>query len=143
MPGINAVGDRTTRWLRWIARIWASVVIAVTLFVVVGYGWTWITTGTADPYAAEEYPPVENIPPLFAALSVVGLAIAWRWEGIGGAIAVIFNLAAYPVLLIHWPIAQNFPRYLLAPYGVWMMIAIPGVLFLICWRRSRRRTGAI
>jgi hypothetical protein len=65
------------------------------------------------------------------------LGIAWRWEGIGGAIAVLFNLAGLPVLLIHWPIAENFPRYLVTPYGVWMVIAMPGVLFLASWWRTR------
>ena len=107
--------------------------------IVAGYAWSWVTTGTADPNAVEDYPPIENLPPLFAILSVVGLGLAWRWEGVGGAIAVVFNLAGLPVLLIHWPLAHDFPRYLMAPYGVWMMIAIPGVLFLISWWRSRDR----
>jgi hypothetical protein len=65
------------------------------------------------------------------------LGVAWRWEGWGGAIAVVFSLATLPVLLIHWPIAHDFPRYLLAPYGTWLMITIPGILFLICWQRSK------
>jgi hypothetical protein len=54
---------------------------------------------------------------------------------------VIFRLAELPVLLIHWPIAYGFPRYLVAPYGTWLVVAIPGVLFLMCWWRSKR--GAI
>ncbi len=68
----------------------------------------------------------------------MGLATAWRWEGVGGAVAVVFALATLPVLLVHWPIGEGFPRYLVAPYGVWAAVAIPGVLFLTCWWRSRR-----
>ena len=139
MPKVNDPSDRATKWTRWIARIWGTLIIAFTLMIVAGYAWSWVTTGTADPNAVEDYPPIENLPPLFAILSVVGLGLAWRWEGVGGAIAVVFNLAGLPVLLIHWPLAHDFPRYLMAPYGVWMMIAIPGVLFLISWWRSRDR----
>jgi hypothetical protein len=79
------------------------------------------------------------LPPLFALLSVLGLGVAWRWEGLGGVITVVFNLAGLPVLLVHWPIAHDFPRYLVAPYGVWMMIAIPGILYLMCWWVSKRK----
>jgi hypothetical protein len=142
MPKVNDVADRTTKWMRWIARIWAAVIIAIVLVIVVGRASSWVITGEADPHAVEDYPPIENLPPLFALLSALGLGIAWRWEGLGGAIAVVSSLASLPVLLIHWPIAHDFPRYLMAPYGVWMMIAIPGILFLICWWRSKRRAAS-
>jgi hypothetical protein len=139
MSNVKDVGDRTTKRIRWIARIWGTLLVAFTLLMLIGYAWSWVTTGEADPYAAEDYPPIENLPPLFGFLSVLGLGIAWRWEGLGAAINIVFNLAALPVLLIHWPITHDFPRYLVAPYGVWIIIAIPGVLFLICWRRSKKR----
>ncbi|MFN2218278.1 MAG: hypothetical protein ACK2UA_06710 [Anaerolineae bacterium] len=142
MPKVNEVSDRTTKWIRWIARIWAAVIIAIVLLIFIGRASSWVLTGEAAPYAVEDYPPIENLPPLFALLSALGLGIAWRWEGLGGAIAVVFSLAWLPVLLIHWPIAHDFPRYLLAPYGVWMMIAVPGILFLICWWRSKRRAAS-
>jgi hypothetical protein len=142
MPKVNDVADRTTRWMRRIARIWALVIIAIALLILIGNVWSWLTTGDGDPNAVEDYPPIENLPPLFALLSVVGLGIAWRWEGLGGAIAVVFSLATLPVLLIHWPIAHDFARYLLAPYGTWMMITIPGILFLICWWRSKGQVAA-
>ena len=95
------------------------------------------SSSLTEPYW--DYPPIENLPPLFGLLSVLGLGIAWRWEGLGGAITVVFNLAALPVLLIHWPITRDFPRYLVAPYGTWMIVVIPGILFLMCWWRSKKR----
>ena len=139
MSNVDDTRDRATKRIRWIARIWGALIVIITLMILIGYAWNWVTPGTSDPYAAEDYPPIENLPPLFALLSALGLGIAWRWEGLGGAIAVVFNLAGLPVLLIHWPIAEGFPRYLVAPYGVWMIIAIPGILFLVCWWRTRRR----
>ena len=141
MSNVTEVGDRATKWIRWIARIWGTLIVAVTLLMLIGYAWSWVTTGVADPHAVEDYPPIENVPPLFALLSVLGLGIAWRWEGLGGAIAVVFSLAALPVLLVHWPIAHDFPRYLVAPYGTWTIITIPGILFLVCWWRSRKIGG--
>jgi hypothetical protein len=138
MPDVDNVGDRATKRIRWIARIWGTVIIAVTLLMLIGYAWNWLTTGKADPHALADYPPIENLPPLFGLLSVLGLGVAWRWEGLGAAITVVFNLAALPVLLIHWPITHDFPRYLVAPYGTWMIIAIPGALFLICWWRLKK-----
>ncbi|MGC9357945.1 MAG: DUF7670 domain-containing protein [Anaerolineae bacterium] len=135
---INDVGDGVTKWMRWIARIWSVPIIVFAILMLLGYAWNLVTIGRADPHAVEDYPPIENLPPLFAFLSILGLAIAWRWEGIGGAIAVLFSLAALPVLLIHWPIAHDFPRYLVAPYGTWLLILIPGILFLLCWWRSKR-----
>lgn len=142
MSSANSGDDRVTRGIRWIARIWGAVVIVFTLLILSGYVWNWVTIGQADPHAVEDYPPIENLPPLFALLSAVGLGIAWRWEGIGGAIAVLFSLASLAVLLIHWPIADGFPRYLVAPYGVWMIIAVPGVLFLASWWRSRAHAAS-
>ena len=139
MPNVNDVGDRATKWIRWIARIWGTLIVAFTLLMLIGYAWNWVTTGKADPHAVEDYPPIENLPPLFGLLSVLGLGIAWRWEGLGGAITVVFNVAVLPVLLIHWPITRDFPRYLVAPYGTWMIITIPGILFLMCWWRSKTR----
>ena len=137
----NTEGDdaRVTKWMRWIARIWGTLIILVALLFLVGYASNWVTTGVADPYAVEDYPPIEDWPPRLMFLSVLGLALAWRWEGWGGAMAVLPQLVNLPLFLIHWPIARDFPRYLFAPYGVSMLTAIPGVLFMVCWWRSRTR----
>ncbi len=131
-------GERVTKRIRWFARIWSTLIIGVALLFVVGYAWNWVTTGVADPHVAEDYPPIENWPPRLLLLSVLGLALAWRWEGWGGAMAILSQLVNLPLLLIHWPIAQDFPRYLVAPYGIWMVIVVPAVLFLVCGWRARR-----
>lgn len=137
---MSNASDRAVKWIRWIARIWGGVVVMSVLLVVIGYAWDWVTAGEADPYAVEDYPLIEELAPLFGLLSAVGLAIAWRWEGLGGTIAFVSSLAMLSVLLIHWPITEDFPRYLVAPYGVWLIITIPGILFLVTWWRSRERT---
>jgi len=61
-------------------------------------------------------------------LAVIGLALAWRWEGFGGAVAisgvVVFNLAYRLVR------GENFPAFGLVPLS---MVLVPGALFMICW----------
>lgn len=78
--------DVTTRRMRRVARIWSIVIIGITLVVAIAH----IVGPEAE---ATDYPPIENLLPVLMFLSVVGLAIAWRWEGVGGAVNVGFFLA--------------------------------------------------
>ncbi len=137
MANVMDMGDRGTKLIRRIARIWGALIIAIALFIIVGYLASLLNLGTADPYAVEDYPPIENLPPLSILLSSLGLGIAWRWERLGGALAVFFQLAALPLLLIIRPISPDTLQYLIAPYGVSLMVTIPGILFLVSWWRSR------
>lgn len=140
---VNHNNDQPAQWLRWTARIWGTLVLIIALFVFIGYASRFFQSGTADPYATEDYPFIENLPPLFIFLSALGLGLAWRWEGWGGAIAVLFQLANLPVLLIHWPIGEDFARYLFAPYGISVIVAIPGILFLIYWSQARKKGSLV
>jgi hypothetical protein len=133
----NVNPDRVTNWVRWIARIWSLALMACALFVLVGYAWSWLTPGVADPYAVEDYPAVEALPPLVMSLSVLGLGIAWRWERLGGTIVIVLQLAVLALLLILTPLTRNFPHSAI-PYLLWTIVTIPGVLFLICWWRSKQ-----
>lgn len=132
----NGNPDRVTKRIRWIARIWSLPIMAGALLVLVGYAWNWVTQGVADPYAVEDYPPIEALPPILMFLSILGLAIAWRWERLGGTIVVIFQLAVLALLFITSPLTHDFPR-LAVPYLLWMIVTIPGVLFLVCGWRSK------
>ena len=137
MTNISDTGNRVTKWIRWIARIWSSPIIAYSLIMLVGYTWNWVTTGIADPYAVEGYPVIEALPPILMFLSVLGLGIAWRWERLGGAITLVFLIATLVLLLIQRPITQDFSRSAI-PYLLSAVVAVPGILFLVCWWRSRR-----
>ena len=128
---------RATRRIRWVARIWSIPIVLYALIMFVGYTWSWITTGVADPHAVEDVPLVEALPPILMFLSALGLGVAWRWERLGGATALIFALAVIVLLFIQTPIARNFP-WSAIPYLLVLVIAIPGVLFLVCWRQSRQ-----
>ena len=132
----NDSRNQVTKWIRRIARIWSFPIIVYALLMFTGYTWNWVTTGVADPHAVEGYPPIEALPPIFMFLSVLGLGIAWRGERLGGTITIVFQLAALAVLLIHNPITRDFPRSAV-PYLMSLIITTPGILFLVCWRRSR------
>jgi len=106
------------------------------MMMIAGYAWNWVTIGKADPYAVEGYPLVEALPPILMFLSVLGLGIAWRWERLGGTISLVFQIAALMVLLIHRPITHDF-CWSVIPYLMSMVIAIPGILFLAYWFRSK------
>jgi len=117
--------------LRWIARIWSIVIIVFTLIMLTGYAVNWVKTGTADPYAMKDYPPAENIIPFTIILSVLGLGLAWRWEGLGGVINIVFYLAS---VVVHFWVISPRPY----PYLIAIALPTPGILFLVCWWMSRK-----
>ncbi len=115
-----------TKRLPLIARILSILVIGFTLIMAVGH-----LVGGPDPYAVD-YPPIENLLPALMVLSVLGLGIAWRWEGAGGAINLVFFLAT---IILDWVIRGEF-----IPLGGFFPLLgaiIPGILFLIVWWRTR------
>jgi len=121
--------DRTTKWIRWIARICSIVIIGFTpliLVIVIGH----------SVIPQSQVPDHENLLPLAMCLSVAGLGLAWRWEGLGGAISVGFFLAD---LGLSWAIRLKFfsPREL----AVLSPVLITGMLFLVCWWRTRSRSS--
>jgi len=125
VAGTERGGDRATRWMRRVARVWSLAVIGVVLAVVVAH---LIVPGPGEA----DYPPVENLLPLAMCLSVAGLGVAWRWEGLGGAINVGFFLVNVG---LYWLLrGKFFPLWGLAPLS---LAIVPGVLFLACWWRSR------
>ena len=123
--------NRSVVRLRWITRIWSIVIIVFTLIMLIGYAVNWVQTGTADPLAMKDYPSVENLIPLTLILSVLGLGIAWRWEGLGGALNISFFLIN---LSVHFWMISPRPY----PYIIAIALPTPGILFLLCWWKSRK-----
>ena len=128
--------DRVTKWIRWLARIWSVPIIFFAVVFLVGTAWNLATTGVADPHAVEGYPWTENLPPIFIFLSILGLAIAWRWERLGATSALVFQVALILTLFFQTPITEDFPRTAI-PYVLWVILAVPAVLFLAAWWRSK------
>jgi hypothetical protein len=123
-------------WIRRSARILSAPIIVYVFLLLTGYIWSWITTGTADPYAVRKVSFLEMLPPILIFLSVIGLAIAWRWERLGGLIALGFQFLTIIVLLIDRPFVGGELSYYM-PYLFSIIVAVPGALFWAYWRVSR------
>lgn len=117
--------DQSTVLIRRIARILSLVILGIAGLVLLGHL-------VVPETNAADYPFVENLLPVILGISILGLAIAWRWEGTGGAISVGFFLLH---LAVYWVIrGYFFPIRVLV---VFSPIFITAVLFLLCWRRSK------
>jgi len=64
--------------------------------------------------------------------------VAWRWEGIGGALLGLEGLAALSFIVRAFLLA-NFTAsgLVLMCLTLGLPPLVAGVLFLLCWRRSR------
>jgi len=118
--------DKLTRILRRIARIWSMVIIALVIVILVG---EILEAGSTDP---QPYPWFENLIPLTVLTAVLGLALAWRWEGVGAVITIVSVLVNLGVYIATGRDAVLVVMVILTP------LAIPGVLFLICALRLKR-----
>lgn len=130
MNETTPIEKKSPRWLRLVARIWSAPVILITLFITIGNIWAWLTNAPGDPYAVEDPSFLESLPPALLAIAVLGLALAWRWEKLGGIFSLIFSGAALIVLFIQTYGSDNLSR-LMIPSLLTAVISVPGILFLI------------
>jgi hypothetical protein len=126
-------------WIRIIARIWSAPIILVVTFYVLGTIWSSLTNGATDPNAVGEATTLELLPLIFIAISTLGLALAWRWEKIGGIFSLTFSAAIFLALLLLGVQSGDYSR-LLIPSLLGVIVLIPGILFLtigICANRNQ------
>jgi len=108
--------------LRWSARVLSILVVGVLLLFVIGEGLN-LSHFTARELALFAFFPVGIC---------LGMALAWRWEGLGGGITVA-SLAAF--YLVQRLTSSSFPRGF-----AFVALAAPGFLFLLCWLWARSTT---
>jgi hypothetical protein len=111
--------------VRWLARIWSILSIALVLVFVVGE----VAGGGHGPKpTAQEWLGIALWP-----IGVgIGLVLAWRREALGGAIAVACLVAFYAWNLF---LSGHLPR---GP--IFSVVAAPGALFLMTALLSHRTT---
>ena len=126
--------DRPTKRIRWVARIWSVPIIVFVVVFLIGTLWSELTNAPPDPYAVEDITFVDQLPPIFIAVSTLGLALAWRWEKFGGVFSLVFMVVMYITLLIQGPFPTEFRT--LTPYLLGLIVLIPGILFVISGIRS-------
>jgi hypothetical protein len=112
------------RILRWIARIWSLAVLVVALLIVI----------LPDRYAVYPVPLTDWVLLSFYWIAILGLLIAWRWEALGGTLAITAVLGrsvAFYIIRGVWPFDLSSLSILT------VVFVLPGILYLVCWRMSR------
>ena len=111
------MNQKTTRIIRWIARIWASLVAALIAVIFVGHA------------AEDGIGPFFNLTLRDSIMMVAfvttwaGLILGWKWERLGGYL-IIGGMAAF--YLFDYFLSGTFPRG-----SFFLVIAFPGVLYLL------------
>jgi hypothetical protein len=112
--------NRTVATLRWIARISGLVFAAFFLLMFIGEGLEGMSRAhEANPIA---FRALIGLVAVF--LYLLGLILAWKWEGFGGIAAIVFIVV----------FAVAVPD---APIPMYAIMAFPAILFIICWLMSR------
>ena len=122
--------DKTTNTIRKIARFWSLVIFALALIILIAE----IIEAWLNPGLIGTYPWYENLIPLSLFLGVIGLLLAWRWEGYGSILSIACVITNY-VLYIAFG-GQGRGLYVVPV--ILLPVLIPGILFLISWLRSDR-----
>ena len=112
--------------LRGVARVWSVLVWLLALILIGG-------TLYRPPASEQVYAPVDNLIPAMLIVSLIGLAIAWRWEGWG----TLINLGAYlGVIPLYGVLHQEWIH--LSVMVAFSPVILPGVFFGAAWVLSRR-----
>jgi len=112
----------TVRVVRWIARIWSSLMAVAGLLMAV----------VPDPYVVHPIPRSDWLELGFYWLALVGLLLAWRWELLGAAVCLlglVGHTVAFRVASGTWHV-QTLPI---------IVLGAPAVVFLVCWAVARRQ----
>ncbi|MHC4086198.1 MAG: DUF7670 domain-containing protein [Planctomycetota bacterium] len=108
--------NRICRYLRWTARILSLLYLAFFLFMLTAHL-------VSDGMGSSAFTVPERLGFLFIGVLFVGYLMAWKWETLGGAIGVLATIGFH--------LAVGGGVILL------LIMAFPGVLFLLCWPLSR------
>jgi len=107
-------------FIRWIARVVGSLIFAFVILFILGYTFT----GHAPDFAGMN--PKEQIMFTGLFLEMIGILLAWKWEGIGAGL-----------IIVGYAVFQITEGKLFTP-PIFPIFLILGVMFGYCWLRGRR-----
>jgi hypothetical protein len=111
-------------FLRWIARMWGTAVVALVVLFAVMHA---VSPDAPAPTASEW------VGLLFFPFGVcVGLVMAWRWEAAGGAVTVASFITFYAWMFVSGGWLPSGPYF--------AIVAVPGAIFLVCRLLARKST---
>ena len=110
--------------IKWIARIWSILSLA---FLLLFFGGSIFSSGEDDTFAIKDIFQFVFFP---IGLSI-GLILAWKWEGLGGIIAIASIIGFHLQMFI-----KNGEIYFTL---IIELLAVPGILFILYWLLSRKQ----
>jgi hypothetical protein len=114
---------RAARWSCRLARLWGTLVAAFWLFL-----GALIQIGGAEPWTTES-----AVLAVLLVAAALGVVVAWWRPGLGGATLVAVAVAH---AIFAYLAAGHSKAFAMLISGGPFLVA--GVLFLLCWHRSRR-----
>lgn len=115
--------EKIANAIRWIARIWGTLILAFVLFFLIAD----IIGGTESGGGLRKDEILSFI--FFPVSTLLGLAIALKWEGLGGLVATLGIIGLFII------------RFDLISDVVFIAgIAPPGILYLVYWFLSKNRS---
>ena len=126
MENVNESPRNLPSLIRRIARIWSIVCFGFFVFIII--------MEILYPHGGEGWRPRDMVLAAFIPIGVfLGMALAWRWEGLGGALTTLSVIGFYLAMFI---LDGDLPR--LGVFAMLIPLIIPGILFLISWALHRR-----
>jgi len=123
--------NRTAIAIRWIARIWGSLIVGFALIFLVAH-----IFGTEESGAGFQ-DTLELITFIcFPIGTVIGLLIAYKWERLGGLIACLGLIVGHVIILIDGQFPNKFEDF-----NILILFFPPGLLYLIYWFLSKKRNA--
>lgn len=117
-------------WLRWIARITGILLVAFTLFIVIG---EFIEGQQRNPESGlASYTPIILICFVIWGIALAGLVLALWKEGLGGIISLISFMLVYILNLFNKEASMRANAI-----GVFLIFCIPSLLYLVYWKLNK------
>ena len=124
MSSQESGGDAVNK-IRRIARNWSIIVILFALIVGIGE--------IVFPHGGDDAEIIEYFMPITMFLRALSLGLAWRAELLGGALNIGFYIINF---ILYWVVNDE-----LLPFAGLLVLGlaiVPGILFLVCWSKSRQ-----
>jgi len=109
--------------LRWTARVWSLLALALALVVAL----------SPDPNAVNSITAREFFMLSLWLIAILGLVLGWRFERLGALITIIImpvREALYILFYREWTV-----NFLL----IWVLVIPPAIMYLLAWSGDRKK----
>jgi len=123
-----------TKTVLWIARIWGGLILAFVLFFLIAHIVGSITE------SGEKVGGFANVQEVISFIcfpigTIIGLAVAYKWEGLGGLITSLGLIIMIMVQTAFGPKPEHISIVeFIRHYSIFIFVILPpGILYLVYW----------